>query len=78
MSENAQAVTDKPEIKNNADKFVDMNLVITLRQFGDGRGQVLVAGPTANKLLCAHMIADALKAILEMPNLSILKPKGHT
>jgi hypothetical protein len=39
-----------------------IRLVITL---DPETGQMWIAGPTHNKLLCAHMIADAFKTIMD-------------
>jgi len=39
-----------------------IRIIISLDQ---QTGALSVAGPTHNKLLCAHMIADALKAIMD-------------
>ena len=39
-----------------------IHIVVTLDQ---ETRMISIAGPTANKLLCAHMLVDALKAIMD-------------
>lgn len=56
------------------EKLEPIRIVITLNQI-DGR--MSIAGPTHNKLLCAHMIADALKCIMDMQPALIKLPAGR-
>ena len=42
----------------------NIRLVITMDQTTN---KIFVSGPIHNKMLCAHLIADALKCIMDQP-----------
>lgn len=57
-------MTDPIPMPSSVVKPENIRLVITMDQTTN---KIFVSGPIHNKLLCAHLIADAFKCIMDQP-----------